>query len=117
MPVPSEAPQVLYGPFYRVPLNASEVTAIQQSGLIGGGRARGFYQTEFPTVKAKLGPLPEGSQGYQFYTTVKPTSVSPYGTAPGEARWYTTSEGVISGEIGGEAAAFISFDKASFIVK
>lgn len=48
-------------------------------------------QSGFRSVDAHYGPLPEGSQGYQFYTSVKP---SDSGVGTGDVRWAEGTPGV-----------------------
>ena len=56
------------------PTQTWEVAAMQQaSGQVWGAPARNFYQSDIPSVKAYIGPLPEGARGIEFTTSVSPT--------------------------------------------
>ncbi len=59
----------------------------ERTGLMGGYAARG---SDIPSVKAYSGPLPEGSRGVEFKTSVEPA----LGSVPGQPKWYAGQPGV-----------------------
>jgi len=63
-----------FGPFYRLGDTAETLNAVQDSGTLMGQPARNIFQSDFPTVKAYLGPLPEGATGFEFTTPLAPRS-------------------------------------------
>jgi hypothetical protein len=81
-----------YGPYHRRPgPQTNEEMAAARNGQateLRGGVNRG---SSFRSVDAHYGPLPEGKQGYEFYTSVKP---SDSGVGGGIARWVEGTPGV-----------------------
>jgi hypothetical protein len=78
-----------YGPFYRTGSTQDDgTTRLQQaSGEIWGKPDRG---SDFPSVDAWVGPLPDDKPGIEFYTDVQPSPGSP----PHWARWRGLRPGV-----------------------
>jgi hypothetical protein len=81
-----------YGPYHRRPgPQTNEEMAAARNGQateLRGGVNRG---SSFRSVDAHYGPLPEGKQGYEFYTSVKP---SDSGVGGGITRWVEGTPGV-----------------------
>ncbi len=50
--------------------------AVIESSEVWGAPPRNFFNSDFPKVKAFIGPLPAGTRGYEFTTDVEPTSAS-----------------------------------------
>jgi hypothetical protein len=81
-----------YGPYHRRP--GPQTTEEMEGARNGtatelrGGVNRG---SSFRSVDAHYGPLPEGKQGYEFYTSVKP---SDSGVGGGITRWVEGTPGV-----------------------
>lgn len=65
-----------YGPFFRTPLTSAEMGQVLSSNEVWGAPSRNTYGGGTPMVKAVIGELPKSTQGYEFYTTVQPTSVN-----------------------------------------
>jgi hypothetical protein len=83
-----------YGPFYRTGSAQDDDTTRrqQESGELWGKPDRG---SDFPSVDAWTGPLPDGEPGVEFWTDVKPDDGQP----PGRAKWRGPRLGVrIDGE-------------------
>jgi hypothetical protein len=75
-----------YGPFHRVQCaHVNETMSL--SGMIGGDRS---YGVGFKRVHAYVGPLPDGEEGIEFWTSVAPDR----GTPPHLAYWTEGSAGV-----------------------
>jgi hypothetical protein len=60
-----------YGPFHRFQ-DAATNELMCTTGLIGGRPDRNIAAGLFPRVKARLGSLPAGRCGIEFFTTVAP---------------------------------------------
>ena len=83
----------MHGPFHRQESpTQTKADADRQasSGEVWGGPARG---SSLPSVKAYRSALPASVRGIEFDTTASPTPGS--GTKH-EARWYTSSPGVMT---------------------
>jgi hypothetical protein len=90
--LPHEAGTNEYGPFHR--LQCAHVNEkMCASGRIGGDHS---YGVGFRRVHAYAGPLPEGEDGIEFWTSVLPDR----GTPPQFAYWSDGSEGVSSLDLG-----------------
>lgn len=63
---------------------------MESTGKVGGRAARNIYAGTIPMVKAFDGPLPDGRQGIEFYTSVKPDP----GGVPGRPTWSRGHPGV-----------------------
>jgi hypothetical protein len=64
--------------YHRVGDSPEAIQQIQQTGTLLGNPGR---LSNIPQVRAFPGPLPEGSQGFEFTTTAQPTG--PAGTFTG----------------------------------
>lgn len=92
-----------YGPFHRLesPTQTKETARKQQeSGQLWGKPPR--YGLDVPTVKAYVGPLPNGKRGIEFWTDTKPTNESPV-----RAYWMEDSPGVFDVEGQSEFVAIL----------
>ena len=98
-----------YGPFHRL-ASPTQTTADTQkiidSGELWGGPGR-FSDT--PMVQAHAGPLPEGAQGFEFYTDVAPN----LNDVPWRANWSSTNPGVVMRQNGDYAAIPIVITRVS----
>ena len=61
----------LYGPFYHSATD-DVVKKIKESSELWGQAPRNYFGSNFPKAKAWDGPLPDGINGVEFFTSVKP---------------------------------------------
>ena len=82
-----------YGPYFRTGSTQADETTRKQvaSGEIWGKADRG---SNFPSVDAFIGLLPDDKPGVEFYTDATPTPGQP----PGYARWLGGPGVTIEGE-------------------
>lgn len=80
-----------FGPYHRLGDSPSAIKAIQESGELIGNPARNYMPSPWAKVKAYDGPLPQGRQGFEFYTNVKPD----VGHVPGQPVWMAPRPGVV----------------------
>jgi RHS repeat-associated protein len=90
-PVPIYNHEQIYGPFYRLGDSAENITSIQESGILYGNAGRNTHYGDIPAVRAYKGKLPEGRNGFEFYTPVAPSS----GSHPKIPHWNLPSPGVV----------------------
>lgn len=83
--------QKLFGPFHRLGDSPEAIKAIQETGELKGNPARNYMPSPFPKVKAYDGALPQGKQGFTFYTDAAPD----VGHVPGQPTWMPTRPGVV----------------------
>jgi hypothetical protein len=102
--LPHEAATNEYGPFHR--LQCAHVNEkMCSSGRIGGDHS---YGVGFRRVHAYAGPLPEGEDGIEFWTSVPPDR----GIPPQFAYWSDGSEGVSPLDLGDrEIVAIVATDR------
>lgn len=82
----------MFGPFYRTD-PPSVIRKVVASGELWGAPPRGYFRSDIPKVKAYDGHLPEGVEGFEFETNVRPDQ----GGVPGKPTWTYSSrrQGVV----------------------
>ena len=73
-----------HGPFHRV--ESPTQTPADAEAQVASGELHGHARkagAPWPSVKAYVGPLPEGKRGLEFFTSIAPRD----GTPPGYAEW------------------------------
>jgi hypothetical protein len=81
-----------FGPFHRFQ-DASTNELMCRTGFVGGRPDRNIAAGLFPRVKARLGPLPPGQYGIEFFPAVVQDD-----DVPRTATWTVGTPGVITSE-------------------
>jgi hypothetical protein len=69
--------------YHRLTQNNVEEANVRASGQLWGKSARELFGNADAAVRAYIGPLPQGTQGYTFTTEAKPTRDRAFFGKPG----------------------------------